>query len=142
MALVVSTSFRVALLGTLLSLSSSPHNSTTMPPQPISDDSGNHVFREEINRYAVDGTKRPGNDARRIVLRETPRQQIGRLDKRLHKIARNHWQEGTYPSNYDVRDIFENTSRFIDIVLDHQEVPFQVSQPRILRHRCLEGRNL
>jgi hypothetical protein len=112
MALVVSTSFRVALLGTQLSLSSPPHNYSAMPPQPISDDSGNHVFREEINRYAVDGTKRPGNDARRLVLRENPRQQISRLDKRLHKIARNHWEEGTYPSNYDVRDIFEKHFAF------------------------------
>ena len=75
-----------------------------MPPQPISDNSGNHVFREEINKYAVEGTKRPENDARRFVLRESPWQQISQLDKRNHKIARNHWQEGTYPSNYEVHE--------------------------------------
>ena len=75
-----------------------------MPPQPISDDLGNHVFREEINKYTVEGTTHPENDARRFVLQESPRQQILRLDKRNHKVAQNHWQEGTYPSNYEVHE--------------------------------------
>ena len=75
-----------------------------MPPQPISDDAGNHIFREEIKKYTVDETMRPENDARYFVLWESPRQQISCLDKWKHLVARNHWQEGTYPSNYKVHE--------------------------------------
>ena len=104
MAESLALPFESLLLGTQLFLSSPPLYLFTMPPQPISDDSGNHVFREEIDKYAVEGTKRPESDARRFVLRESPRQQISWLNKRSHKIARNHWQEGTYPSNHEVHE--------------------------------------
>ena len=96
--------FESLSLGTQLSLSSPPLYTFAMPPQPISNDSGNHVFREEINKYTVEGTKYPENDARWFVLRESPRQQISRLDKQNHSVAWNHWQEGMYPSNYEVRE--------------------------------------
>ena len=75
-----------------------------MPPQQIiQEDQGNHVYREEINRYAVTGEMREGDDARRFVFRELPRRQISRLDRRQHTTVRGNYQQGMYPSNYEVR---------------------------------------
>ena len=98
MAELLALPFESLLLGIHLSLSSPPLHVY----HATSDNSGNHVFWEELSKYAVEGTKHPENDARHFILRESPRQQISRLDKQNHKIAQNHWQEGTHPLNYEV----------------------------------------
>ena len=75
-----------------------------MPPQQTNqEDQGNHVYREEINRYAITGEMREGDDARQFVFKELPRQQVSRLDQRQHMMARGGYQLGTYPLNYEVR---------------------------------------
>ena len=71
-------------------------------PGTVVNEQGHHVFRTDLDRYAIIGEGRPGNRAQRFVWRDAPRQQISRLDRHSHETSRAGIVGGAYPTNYEV----------------------------------------
>ena len=73
-----------------------------MPPRAVVTTQNNHVTRQQINLFALNGTEQPENNARSYVILEDPRYSITKTDSRQHSVSQIGWGQGSYPSNYRV----------------------------------------